>query len=73
MGRDADTEARDLKSNALIARDVAINRLIVEGAESFALRALATALRAWLDCGGVRDAPTRSSRYDRRCAASTQN
>ena len=33
----------------------AINRLVVEGAESFALRALATALRVWRDCGGVRD------------------
>ena len=55
MWRDADTEACDLKSNALIARDVAINRLVVEGAESFALRALATALRVWLDCGGMPD------------------
>ena len=33
----------------------ATNRLVVEGAESFALRALATALRVWQDCGGVRD------------------
>jgi hypothetical protein len=33
----------------------AINRLVVEGAESFALRALATALRVWQERGGVRD------------------
>ena len=39
----------------------AINRLVVEGAESFALRALATALRVCRDCGGAREAPTRSS------------
>jgi len=57
MWRDAYIEARDLKSNALIARDVGSNRLVVEGAESFALRALATALRVCRDCGGVRDAP----------------
>jgi hypothetical protein len=31
----------------------AINRLVVEAAESFALRALATALRVWQDCGGM--------------------
>ena len=31
----------------------AINRLIVEGAESFALRASASALRVWRDCGGM--------------------
>jgi len=33
----------------------AINRLVIEGAASFALRALVTALRVWRDCGGVRD------------------
>ncbi len=33
----------------------AINRLVVGGAESFALRALATALRVCQDCGEVRD------------------
>ena len=33
----------------------AINLLVVEGAENFALRALATALRVWQDCRGVRD------------------
>ena len=31
----------------------AINRLVVEGAESFALRASASALRTWRDCGGM--------------------
>ena len=31
----------------------AINRLVVEGAESLALRALAAALRVWRDCGGM--------------------
>lgn len=55
MWRDADTEARDLKSNAVVARDVRDNRLVVEGAESLALRALAAALRVWRDCGGVPD------------------
>jgi hypothetical protein len=33
----------------------AINRLVVEGAESFALGAMATALRVWRHGGGVRD------------------
>jgi hypothetical protein len=33
----------------------AINRLVAEGAESFALRALASVLRVLRDCGGVRD------------------
>src|SRR5215204_758131 len=42
MWRDADTGARDLKSNALVARRCArSNRLIVEGADSLALRAFA--------------------------------
>jgi hypothetical protein len=31
----------------------AINRLVVEGAESFALRALASALRFWQESGGM--------------------
>jgi hypothetical protein len=31
----------------------AINRLVVEGAESFALRALASALRVWRESGGM--------------------
>jgi hypothetical protein len=55
MWRDADTEARDLKSNALIARDARSLDWLYEGAESFALRALATALRVWRDCGGMPD------------------
>ena len=56
MWRDADTETRDLKSNAVIARDVRDQwDLVVEGAESVARRALAAALRVWQDCGGVRD------------------
>jgi hypothetical protein len=43
-----------LKSNALIATRLgAIKPLVVEGAESLALRALATALRVWRDCGGA--------------------
>ena len=33
----------------------AINRLVVEGAAGLALRALASALRAWRDCGGMPD------------------
>jgi hypothetical protein len=53
MWHAADTEARDLKSNALIARDVRDQSMVVEGAESFALRALGAALRAWRDCGGM--------------------
>ena len=55
MWRGADTEARDPKSNAVIARTCAIDRLVVEGAGSVALRALAAALRVWQDCGGVRE------------------
>jgi hypothetical protein len=56
MWRDADTETRDLKSNAVIARDVRDQSTwLLKGAESFALRALVTALRVWQDCGGVRD------------------
>ena len=55
MWRDADTETRDLKSNAVIARDAAIDLLDVEGAGSVALRALAAALRVWRDCGEARD------------------
>jgi hypothetical protein len=53
MWRDADTEARDLKSNALIAEQCAIDVLVVEGAGSFALRASASALRVWRGCGGM--------------------
>jgi len=41
--------------NALIARNVHDQLNWLLRAESFALRALATALRAWRDCGGVRD------------------
>ena len=63
MWRDADTEARDLKSNAVIARDVRDRSTGCEGAESVALRALAAALRVWLDCGGVRD-PHRRDLHD---------
>jgi len=33
----------------------AINQLDIEGADSFALRAMASALRVWRDCGGMRD------------------
>ena len=55
MWRDADTGARGLKSNALIARGVRDQSMVVEGAESFALRALATALRVWRDCGWMPD------------------
>ena len=55
MWHGADTDARDLKSNALIARDAQSLDWLYEGAESFALRALATALRAWRDCGGMPD------------------
>jgi hypothetical protein len=55
MWSDADTEARDLKSNALIVRDARSLDWLYEGAESFALRALATALRVWRDCGGMPD------------------
>ena len=56
MWRGADTEARDLKSNALIATKVcAIKRQVVEGADSVALRASALALRVWRDCGGMPD------------------
>ena len=54
MWRDADIEARDFKSNALIARGCARSiDWLLKGAESFALRALATALRVWRDCGGM--------------------
>ena len=55
MWRDADTEARDLNSNAMIAWTCAIDLLVFEGAGSVALRASATALRVWLDCGGMPD------------------
>lgn len=73
MWRDADTEARDLKSNALIARQCAIDVLVLE--------------RSWQRCSESvgfsaprlarprRDAPTastRSSRYDSRRIRSTQ-
>ena len=53
MWRDADTEARDLKSNAAIARNACDRCLVVEGANSVALRASASALRVWRDCGGM--------------------
>jgi hypothetical protein len=56
MWRGADTEARDLKSNASIATICArSNDWLLKGAESLALRALATALRVWRDSGGAHD------------------
>ena len=55
MWRDADIEARHLKSNALVARDVRDQSTDCRRGWSFALRALAAALRAWPDCGGVRN------------------
>ena len=55
MWRDADTEARDLKSNATIACTWAIDFWLLKGACGFALRASATALRVWRDCGGMPD------------------
>ena len=53
MWRDADTEARDFKSNALIAGQCAIDVLFWKEAGSVALRASASALRIWRDCGGM--------------------
>jgi hypothetical protein len=53
MWRDADTEARDLKSNAAIAWTCAIDHWLLRGACSVALRASASALRVWRDCGGM--------------------
>jgi hypothetical protein len=57
MWRDADTEARDLKSKALIAERDSVRSIywLLKGAESLALRALAAALRVWRDYGGVRE------------------
>ena len=56
MWRDADTEARDLKSNRVDRNEMcAIYRLVVEGAAGLALRALAAALRVRRDCGGMPD------------------
>src|SRR3954447_11009403 len=55
MWRDADTEARDLKSNALIRVNVCDQSTGVEVAGSVALRASASAIRVWRDCGGMPD------------------
>ena len=56
MWRAADTGARDLKSN----RGDRVKRVrsicwLLKGAGSVALRASASALRVWLDCGGMLD------------------
>jgi hypothetical protein len=72
MWRDADTEARDLKSNALIARDVATNRWLLNGLKLCSESVGYSAPRL-TDGGGVRDAPKRCSRYVCRRAGSTQN
>ena len=53
MWRDADTQARDLKSNALIADSVRSMCWLLKGAGGVALRASASALRVWRDCGGM--------------------
>jgi hypothetical protein len=68
MWRDADTEARDLKSNAAFARHARDQSTSCEGAEDLALRALAAALRVRRDFGGCATAPTRTSRYARRAS-----
>ena len=56
MWRDADTEARDFKSNAVDrVKRVRSIYWFLKGAGSLALRASASALRVWRDCEGMPD------------------